>query len=79
MACRNPRVAVRITPASAPPTAKMAMSSTLMLPPNPFGPFSHAPKKDQQVALAGRSTGYPPNQGRQGYPGKEGRSAARRH
>ena len=37
--------------ASATPTAKMAMISPLMLPPNPFGPFSHAPKKDQQAPL----------------------------
>ena len=37
------------------------------------------PLRGASPPLAGRSTGYPPNQGRQGYPGKAGRSAARRH
>ena len=40
-------VAVLIAPFKATPTASTAiktlMSSTLMLPPNPFGLFSHAP------------------------------------
>ena len=47
MSCRNPRLPVRINPPKVAPTASTAIktliSSTLMLPPNPFGPFSHAP------------------------------------
>ena len=34
---------VRITPASATPTATIAIISPLMLPLNPFCPFCHAP------------------------------------
>ena len=44
---RNPRLLVRITPPKVAPIARTAtktlISSTLMLPTNPFGPFSHAP------------------------------------
>ena len=40
---RNPRTLVRITPASATPTATIAIISPLMFSSNPFGPFSHAP------------------------------------
>ena len=55
MSCRNPRLLVRISPAKVAPIASTAtktlMSSTLILRPNPFGPISHAPKKDQLAAL----------------------------
>ncbi len=42
-----PRLLVRITPAKATPTAKIASISPLMLPPNPFGLFFNAFKQDQ--------------------------------
>ena len=55
---RSPRLLVRINPPKAAPTASIAIktliSSTLMLPPNPFGPFSPArppPNKDHREAL----------------------------
>ena len=46
MSCRNPRVAVRITPAKAAPTATIPISSTLIRSSNSVCPFSHDAKKE---------------------------------